>query len=165
VEEKRRSKVVNPKLQYREALSTVMVFVITVNLLIIFLSFSPSFFGGTVRLPFWGYFSIAVAEVIFVIAMWRASIRSTHRLAGPVYAACRELSRLKEGDLTVQVQLRPNDEFQELAEAINDGVGHIRKEVDELKKLVDALDPQFSDMQSVSEIKDRLSRLTTTAKS
>jgi len=162
MEEKRKSKVVNPKLQYREALSAVMVFVIAVNFLIILLSFSPSFFGGTVRLPFWAYFAIAVVEVIFVAAMWRASIRSSHRVAGPVYAACRELDKLKEGDLRLYVQLRPNDEFRELAEAINDGVENIRVEIEEIKALAETLNTQESDNSIVEELKEKLARLNTT---
>jgi len=50
----------------------------------------------------------------------------THKLGGPLYRLKQDLARIGQGDLTVNVTLRKGDEFQELAESLNDTVARLQ---------------------------------------
>lgn len=154
----RKSKVVNPKAQYREALLAVMIFVIAINTLIIVYSL---FFLDEVSPPSsTGYFVIGVTEMLFIVSIWYFSIKSSHRMAGPVYAFGRELKKLQHGEIALEIRLRPTDDFLETAETINTSLTHIRRIIDDLKTQVDNFDSPPSPEQ-LSILKSTLNKLKT----
>jgi signal transduction histidine kinase len=56
--------------------------------------------------------------LIFGIAIWRG-FRLSHRIWGPVIPLRRQINDLKNGNYQARIQLRPGDEFVELAEDLN----------------------------------------------
>jgi methyl-accepting chemotaxis protein len=161
MDERRATKVVNPKVQYREALTIVMIFVIAVNACVILMTLLSKLLGlGNFDLHIPGYLFLAGLEILLILGIWRASIVSSHRLAGPVYAFGRELSKLSEGNLDVHIGLRPEDEFQDIAEQINRGLRHLHDEVRDAKLALSALE-QDPSPQNISVLKAHLNRLNT----
>ncbi len=100
---------------------------------------------------------VAVLVLIFI----------SHRIAGPLFRFEKVLSEINDGNLTLQFNLRENDQFKNLADRINalvasmDGkLGHIKGRTDELIGLISDLksDPSFSPSfePSLMEITKRL---------
>lgn len=158
MQNKRKSKLINPKAQYREALVAVMIFIIAMNSLIIF--YSLFILDASSTPSTLGYFLIGITEIIFIASMWHFSIRSSHRMAGPVYAFERELKKLQDGELTVEIKLRPTDDFIETAEVINASLAHLHSIIDDLKRQMEELDSPPSTEQ-IHRLKATLKKLTT----
>lgn len=71
----------------------------------------------------------------------------SHRLAGPFYRFEKTLEQVEGGDLTPRVQLRKNDQFVELEDALNRFVeslnfriGDIKKDIEEVKGMLERKD-------------------------
>ena len=158
--ENRKTKVINPAFQYRIAFSSILVVIITVNLLIFLASLFPQFLGFELKLAQAGYYAVGIVEVLIMIGCWKWSILATHRVAGPVYAVGRELAKLGEGNLLVSVNLRPKDEFKETADLINSSIGKLRERVIEVKHLAAALEEDPSEL-AYSRLKDALAAIRT----
>jgi methyl-accepting chemotaxis protein len=62
------------------------------------------------------------AVVALIIGSALFSIYLTHRLAGPLYRFERHAADLAQGNLSLRIRLRYNDELQELARMINETV-------------------------------------------
>jgi methyl-accepting chemotaxis protein len=72
-------------------------------------------------------------EIIIVAIIGYFSLILSHRIAGPAYALSRDLKRLADGDLTVQIQLRKGDFHMETAEALNLTAGILRNKISAIK--------------------------------
>lgn len=57
--------------------------------------------------------------------------RSSHSLAGPIHRFEQELKKISTGDLSVNIQLRKNDQFKELAGELNEMLGIFRDKIDQ----------------------------------
>lgn len=135
----RKQLIVNRTLQLREAAGSAAMVIISVNLLLIIGSIWPELIRVSVNLPASGYLLVGLAEIALLAIVVVVSIRQSHRIAGPVYGIARDVRRMGEGDLTVQVRLRDHDEFREEADAINEAMHSIRVRVRSIKEHVASL--------------------------
>ncbi len=90
-----------------------------------------------------------------IYLLWRY-----RRIAGPVYAIDRELKRFREGDLRSHVELRPRDEFRDVADSINTSVAGLRDEIRALKQCAAALETELT-AENVEKLRQALDRLKT----
>lgn len=88
---------------------------------------------------------LILASVIFVIGVFVITIAETHRTAGAVYAVCRALERVSDGDYRTPLRLRPTDNLRNLRNPFNEMVSTLRKQalaqaddLDRLTKLATA---------------------------
>jgi methyl-accepting chemotaxis protein len=58
-------------------------------------------------------------EAVTVIGIAYLSLMLSHKIVGPAHALARDLKRIADGDLTVEIQLRKGDFHMEAAEALN----------------------------------------------
>ena len=93
---------------------------------------------------------INVANFIFVSLMlivgivWMMKIKS-----GPIYRMDRDIKKISEGDLSVNITLRQKDEFQDVAAELNDMTVNIR---DRFGLIID----KYADIsRALSELKNR----------
>lgn len=159
--DKRKTKIVYPSYQYRAAYMTVLVAVFVVNFFIIIASLFPQQLGVTVQFNRTAYYVIGIAEILLIGLCWYWSISSTHRIAGPVYAIDREFKKLRGGDLTFRIRLRPNDEFHQAAESINESIEHHCRELVAIKAIVNELDKSFS-TETLKRLENALQKMKTT---
>jgi hypothetical protein len=61
------------------------------------------------------------------ILLWFATIRLTHRMAGPAIVIRRALERMRLNEYDGRLQLRKKDYFQEVAEAAERLASHLRE--------------------------------------
>jgi methyl-accepting chemotaxis protein len=164
---RRKTIVINKKFQHHYAIVLVAMTVLVANLIIIAGMVLP----GEQRLHLSsssGLF-IGLVELLLVAGVWFLSLRSTHRIAGPIYVYSRQLRAFGGGDLTARIHLREKDMFQDEAAEINGGLEQLHATVVELKSLfieVQAEQSRGGDLsQSLDRLAGALDQLTTEARS
>jgi hypothetical protein len=65
----------------------------------------------------WIYLGLATA--LFPLLCFGWGVYHSHRIAGPIYRIRFVISEILEGNKSRRISLRPNDEFQDLAQDIN----------------------------------------------
>jgi signal peptidase II len=71
---------------------------------------------------------------IFIAMVMGIGIIVSHRIAGPMVAFQRTFDLIRKGDEKARLELRPNDEFRDIAAVFNDMVDQIQREKDALRK-------------------------------
>lgn len=161
---KRKTIVINKKLQYQGAMMTAAVVIMAVNFMVMAGSYFPVEIGIKVNFSNSQYANLAIAEVVVISLCWYLSLKSSHKIMGPVYAFGRELNKLAEGDLTAYVVLRPGDAFEEEAEQINSGITEIKNRVALIKTIAAGMKAQSDHQQlieDVAKLNDELDKIIT----
>lgn len=65
------------------------------------------------------YFEVSVPLFVFSAFLMSIGIVASHRIAGPIFAIKRHMNRVRMGELRTQLNLRRNDELQDVAAALN----------------------------------------------
>jgi methyl-accepting chemotaxis protein len=76
---------------------------------------------------------IGIVELVLVVGVLYASLRTTHRIAGPIFVISRQLRAFGAGDLTARITLRNTDMFRDEAGEINGGLDQLQARVAEIK--------------------------------
>ena len=129
--------VINKKFQYQYGLLAVSLAILVAN---VFLLASILLPGSTaVVITSRGALSIGLAELVLMAAVWYASIRFSHKVAGPVYVFNRQIKAFCEGDLGARVNLRQKDLFQEEAADINSSLAMMEQKLKSLAQIAENL--------------------------
>ena len=129
--------VINKKFQHHYAMLLVAMTVLVANLFIIGSMLLPG--EQRLQLTSSSALFIGLAELMLVGGVWFLSIRSTHRIAGPIYVYSRQLRAFGAGDLTARIHLRDKDMFQEEAAEINGGLDELQAQVVQLKAVAEEI--------------------------
>lgn len=130
--QKRKRLKIKQRFQDSFLMEMLLVLFIAINVLLgVVLRF------GTSDDPF--ELSIYVATVIggveligLGVVFWYL-LRSSHRIAGPVYALEQALEKLGKGDLTQALSFRKKDHFHETGDLFNQTVAGLRSEIEQLR--------------------------------
>ena len=117
MENRRKKLLVNPVQQRRFVMGAVLTGIILINITVILtVVFNPLLLEAVEinHLMF-----LAGVEIVTVFGIAHFSLILSHKIAGPAYALARDLKRIADGDLTVQIRLREGDFILEAAEALN----------------------------------------------
>jgi len=117
MENRRKKLLVNPIQQRRFVMGAVLTGIILINLTVILtVIFNPLLLEAVEinHLMF-----LAGVEIVTVFGIAHFSLILSHKIAGPAYALARDLKRLADGDLTVEIRLREGDFNMEAADALN----------------------------------------------
>lgn len=85
---------------------------------------------------------LAGIETVAVLSIGYFSLILSHRIAGPAYALARDLKKLADGDLTVEIHLRKGDFHLEAADALNFTTNILRKKMKAIKLELAKLETQ-----------------------
>ncbi len=101
---------------------------------------------------------ICIATIIVTLFM-------SHRIAGPMFRFEKDLEKIKQGDLNVNVNLRKKDQFSDLALAMNDMTQGIHQKVSKVHERIDEIFPMPTELatckeceRKVKELKDMLTK-------
>jgi methyl-accepting chemotaxis protein len=72
---------------------------------------------------------IAAGSVVSLLSGMFLAVFLPQKIAGPIYRIEKELEKLGEGDLTVEIRLRPGDPFHDLVGGINQSVAGLRTHI------------------------------------
>lgn len=71
---------------------------------------------------------VNIGNVVFIsVLLLITGIWMMKKTTGPLYRMSRDINRIADGDLSVNITLRQKDEFQDTAEELNRMTGSIRK--------------------------------------
>ena len=135
MQNRRKTVVINKKFQHHSAIVLVAMTVLVANLVIIAGMLLPG--ELSLQLTSSSALLIGLVELLLVGGVWYLSLRSTHRIAGPIFVFSRQLRAFGAGDLTARISLRDKDMFQEEAAEINGGLEQLCQQVVGLKTLAE----------------------------
>jgi methyl-accepting chemotaxis protein len=138
--EQRKQVIIKNEFQYKLILSTLLITLITLNVIIMaaFL-FERTF--GSMGLPFNVFnMSVVAMEIVAVVVVFFIGRRISFRIAGPVYALERTLNNMNQGDLVQILRLRAGDQFVEAADTINAVIGNYRQRLADMQAVVESND-------------------------
>lgn len=72
---------------------------------------------------------IAAGSMVSLVSGMLLAVFLPQKIAGPIYRIEKELERLGQGDLTVEIRLRPKDPFQDLVGGINQSIAGLRSHI------------------------------------
>lgn len=128
---RRQTLLVNAVQQRRFVTGTVLTAIILINLSVIFtVIFDPLLLGA---FEISHVIFLAGIETVTVFGIAYFSLILSHKIVGPAHALARDLKRLADGDLTVEIQLRKGDFHMEAAEALNFTAGILRTRMKAIK--------------------------------
>lgn len=84
--------------------------------------------------------------LIFIcgLAIVYFTTRFTHRIVGPIYKISRTIDTMAAGDLNIEIYLRKNDEYKDIAEKINYFNATMYRKLKELETISKELDVHVS---------------------
>ncbi|RLQ21678.1 hypothetical protein DWB85_11730 [Seongchinamella sediminis] len=135
MQNRRKTVVINRKFQHHYAIVLVAMTVLVANLILIAGMLMPG--DLALQLSSSSALLIGLVELLLVCGVWYLSLRSTHRIAGPIFVFSRQLRAFGAGDLTVRISLRDKDMFQDEAAEINGGLEQLCTTVAEVKTLAE----------------------------
>jgi methyl-accepting chemotaxis protein len=114
---RRNTLIVNPLQQRRFIMGIILSTIILINIAVVLgMIFNPHLLDAIASRQI---MYLASLEAVTVITIAYFSLILSHRIAGPAHALARDLKRLADGDLTVEIRLRKGDFNLEAAEALN----------------------------------------------
>jgi methyl-accepting chemotaxis protein len=157
---RRKTIVINKKFQYQYSLLAVALTVLAVNLFVIFRMLSPG--DNPLYISPGSALLIAAVELGLVAGVWYWCLKSSHRIAGPVYVFSREIAKLGNGDFTAFIRLRRKDMFQEEATHMNTSFAALRLKIESLKEIGQQLEQSPEDSAALTaRLQEELASLTT----
>ena len=134
-ENRRQTIVINKAFQTRYAAMSALGAIVAINVVLIlgYILYLPKFapvVSTTHTL------SLGVTELLVVIVVYYFGIRSSFKIAGPMFALKRGLSQLGEGDLTVRLKFRDNDCCHDVAEQFNIHVSKLDARIRDIREKV-----------------------------
>ena len=140
MENKRSQVIIKNEFQQRLILNTVLITLITLNVIIIGAFSLDNMFATKDDLFSVFSISVAVMEVLAVIVVFFIGRKISFHIAGPVYAIERTLKSMNDGNLAQQLRLRSGDHFVEVSDEINDVIDSYRVRITRVQALVDGSD-------------------------
>ena len=138
--DRRKTLLVNAIQQRRFVMGAVLTGIILINLTVICATiFDPQLIDviDTRHIVF-----LAGIETVTVLSIAYFSLILSHKIAGPAYALARDLKKLAEGDLTVEIHLRKGDFHLEAADALNITANILRDKMKSIKLELAKLETQ-----------------------
>ena len=127
--DKRSQLIIKRHFQQSMILEMLLVMFILVNLIVIAGYFLIDSISDVQQLKHNLAFTVAALEIVGFIIFYKMNLRSSHRIAGPVYVIERCLRWIAQGELTFTMRLRQGDQFHEVKEQMNDSVAILRKRI------------------------------------
>ena len=135
---KRNQVIIKNEFQQRLIQSTLLITLITLNVIIIVASILDEMFGSREALFNVFNTSVAAMEVIAVVIVYFIGRKISFHIAGPVYAIERTLNKMNDGDLAQQLKLRPSDHFVEVSDSINELLVNYRDRISVAQQILDS---------------------------
>jgi methyl-accepting chemotaxis protein len=106
-----------------------------------------------------------ITTVVISLAVVSVTLFISHKIAGPAYRFERVAEDVADGDLSIKVKLRANDQLQFVAESLDVMVKSLNRKLSSLREKVDnlsiAIDKQDKNKPSSNEIKELINDIST----
>lgn len=148
--QQRKQVIIKNEFQHKLILSTVLITLISLNLIILAASVLEQRLGHEGSL--FSVFTLAVAgmEVVAVIMVYFISRDISFHIAGPVYAIERTIKGLAEGNVYQVLKLRPRDQFAEVSVELNEMMQSYCERLERAKQLASEINQKNPDAASAA---------------
>lgn len=130
---RRRILKVKHKFQDRLILEAILITFIFLNMLVIGSFVALESIPDIFTLKYTLAIALSAGELGGLAFIYYFSLRSSHRIAGPVYMIERRLREVGAGDLTVSLRLRKGDHFQDTSEILNECIADLRDKMEKIQ--------------------------------
>ncbi|MEE9396394.1 MAG: methyl-accepting chemotaxis protein [Methylococcales bacterium] len=150
---RRKQLIVDGNFQYRFVMIGILVSFSLINMTILFGFFlvEEELFDASPKVVY--SVSVALMEICALVFVFIFSLRSSHRIAGPLAQVKNSLQKIGEGNLVTKTQFRQQDHFHDVGIQLNQTTEHLRHRISIIKEAVADLDSQI---QEDSTAKDAL---------
>lgn len=132
---KRKQLYVKRQFQQSMLLQSLLITFIIINVIVMATFWAIDSVADLQQLKFTMAITIGLLEVIGFISLYRLNLKSSHRIAGPIFSMERCLRSIEQGNLTTTLQLRKSDQFPETAEQLNATISSIRGRINRAQYL------------------------------
>lgn len=101
----------------------------------------------------------AVTLVIVTIIAIVTVLYMSHKIAGPMFRFEKEMGRVKNGDLTVQITLRKKDQFVALSQSFNEMVANLKERALALESEILSAEKQITETSTGKDLVAELERI------
>ena len=150
--DKRRRLLIKRQFQQSMMLEALLIMFILLNLVVTVCYFLIDSIADVQTLKHTLAYSIAGLELIGFFIFFTLNLRSSHRVAGPVYVLERHLKQIQDGDLTFQMRLREADQFHEVKDQFNDTLAALQDRIGTAQRLTQQLKAQGVAPELVAEL-------------
>jgi methyl-accepting chemotaxis protein len=124
-------------------LEVILVTFIFINMLVIVSFFALETIQDLFKLKLTLALALSLGELGGLGIVYYFSLKSSHKIAGPIYMIERRLNEVAAGDLTVRLKLRKNDHFHDTCDVLNNCVSSLQNKVNEVKTAARAAQEQL----------------------
>lgn len=117
----------------------ILITFIFINMLVIVSFFAIETVKDIFRLKFTLAMALAAGEFGGLLIIYFYTLRASHKIAGPIFMIERRLKEVAAGNLTVNLQLRKHDHFQDTGEVLNQTIEQLRSKVQTIRQEAVAL--------------------------
>jgi sensor histidine kinase YesM len=137
--EQRKQLFIKRRFQQNMILEVLLITFILINLIVIAGYLVIDSMSDIQQLKQTLAFMVAGFEIIGFAVVYRFNVKSSHRIAGPVFVIERSLKFIESGDLAFTMRLRQGDQFLEVCDQVNSTVGALRERVARVQQLAHQL--------------------------
>jgi len=91
-------------------------------------------------------------EVIGFFVVYKITVKTSHRIAGPLFVIERNLKQLEQGDLCSTLTLRKSDYFHEVTDQLNTTMESLRERIEKVQQLARNLQKNTRNNEETSKI-------------
>lgn len=139
MQERRRILKVNAAFQNRYILEALLLALVFVNSAVAIAFVAHSYFGGVTNFKLLLALILATTEIAGVTAAYLYLLRTSHRIAGPIFVLKRTLRAIGEGDLSVRMRLRTKDHMKDVAATMNATLERLGERIAALRETAETL--------------------------
>lgn len=155
-EEQRKTLIVKPKFQQKMLLEVVLITFILVNTIVTVGYFLMDSLAGSYHLKETLSITIASIEILGFVIIYHLNLKSSNKIAGPIYNLEGCLSSVESGNLMTEMKMRDNDEFQEMSRQFNATTKSLRTRLNQVQFLADQIKSEHEGDPKVQELVDQL---------
>lgn len=150
--EKRSQLFIKKQFQTSMVMEMLMITFIMINILVVtgflLLDYVPNLHQKK------EYIAAAVIafEVIGFFLVYRHQVRSSHRIAGPLFSLERNLKSIESGDISFSMDIRESDQFRELSDQMNNTVDSLRAHIENIQTLASTVQQQPGNRQAANDL-------------
>lgn len=96
--------------------------------------------------------AVVVFEIIGFLLVYRMMIRSSHRIAGPLFNLERNMQAIENGDLSFNMDIRSDDQFHELSDQMNNTVESLRTRIQRIQSLAVTVQQKPGNTKACNEL-------------
>jgi len=142
------------KRQFQQSLilETLLVMFILINVMVTACYFLIDSISDIQTLKHYMAYTVTGLEVIGFIVFYRINLRSSHRVAGPVFVIERCLKAIQRGDLSFTMHLRKHDQFHEVKDQMNDTVAVLKNQLSSAQALTSRIKAEGASPELIEEL-------------